>query len=154
MQSFQTSYILRAPPAILLTVLLLQFYAEAATWQDFQNRHIAPPPGPNENLNTYCDRMMSARGMTQPKCKPRNAFIHDAPSIAQKVCRGQSTPKGGNLFDSILYFNLTDCQVTKGKAPPNCGYKGTCHHSRIRVGCTTGKKVSINDPIHFEAIIP
>nr|XP_020668375.1 ribonuclease pancreatic-like [Pogona vitticeps] len=112
MKSFKTSYVLRVPLAIFLAVLLLHFYAEAATWQDFQNRHIAPPRGPNENLNAYCDRMMIARGMTQPRCKPRNTFIHNNVHDVQQVCHGQSTHYGGNLYDSIQSFDMTECNNT------------------------------------------
>ncbi|KAJ6651877.1 hypothetical protein lerEdw1_015982 [Lerista edwardsae] len=116
--------------AIFLGVLLGPS-REQGTYQEFVNRHIEIKGPGSANINSYCTLMMMQRGMTKPRCKPSNIFIHAKPAEVQVICGAGGRPFWGNLRSSHRPFHITVCRNTGTLARGGgCQYSARKEHTK------------------------
>ncbi|XP_032092213.1 ribonuclease-like [Thamnophis elegans] len=122
---------------VLAAVLILGTFA--ATYQEFLEHHYDYP---RSNVRgNYCNGMMRRRGMTSPKCKPLNTFIHDTRNRIIAVCGNEGTliprvhPTDPDLWRSHREFRVTTCKLRGSSLDPPCEYRGNTSPRYIVVGC-------------------
>ncbi|XP_070623390.1 ribonuclease-like [Erythrolamprus reginae] len=125
---------------ILAAVLMLGTFA--ADYETFLRQHYDNPPS---NVgDKYCNKMMQKRGMTKPKCKEVNSFIHDTKKNIIDVCGD-----GGEAIDSRLrrskeQMRVTTCKMKGSSTKPPCDYRENNSPRYIVIACENGL------PVHYE----
>ncbi|XP_070262273.1 ribonuclease 4-like [Myotis yumanensis] len=96
--------------------------------------------------SSYCNTMMERRGMTRPRCKQFNTFIHADIGAINNICRTPNIRcKNGkeNCHEGVV--RVTDCRLT-GSSPQNCRYQGRGSSRRVVITCEGNAPV----PVHFD----
>ncbi|XP_059587568.1 ribonuclease [Alligator mississippiensis] len=138
------------PMVLLLSALLclcLVQLTQGASFRQFVNNHVNEPKTAAPNNNAYCNRLMQQRGMTRPRCKLSNTFIHAPINQIRAICTNGGRRFRRNLFDSHMSFSLTVCRLVNRRRGRSCVYTGRSQTRRIRVGCVNQL------PVHFERIL-
>uniref|UniRef100_A0A8C6U564 Ribonuclease A-domain domain-containing protein n=1 Tax=Neogobius melanostomus TaxID=47308 RepID=A0A8C6U564_9GOBI len=98
-----------------------------------------------------CTTDMNRKQKDSTSCKPSSIIIlGDTWDITPswdiiKICQGEGTPTGGDLFTSNKSFRVGKCQLqNQGAVPPNCIYKAKITTSQITVACKQ------EYPVHLE----
>ncbi|KAH1182203.1 ribonuclease-like [Mauremys mutica] len=130
-------------PLILLAATLAQL-SEGASYRQFVRQHVNHPKTGAPNDRIYCNLLMQRRGLTRPRCKPTNTFIHAPTSQLRNICGRGGRPVSGNLRDSIRSFSVTTCRVLPGSQPGRCRYRAATGVTRVRVACVRQL------PVHLE----
>ncbi|XP_063158622.1 ribonuclease-like [Candoia aspera] len=128
---------------LLTTVLILGSFA--ANYEDFLMKHYDNPK--SSVGNRYCNAMMQRRGMTRPKCKQVNSFIHDTKADIIAVCAEKGVPYGNELRCSMRLFRVTTCSLKGSGMRPPCDYRETSSPKKIVIMCVYGKPVRYEEGI-------
>ncbi|KAG6924138.1 hypothetical protein G0U57_018232, partial [Chelydra serpentina] len=131
-------------PHILLAGSLGQF-GETDSYKKFMNQHFDYPKTSDTENKTYCNYMMSKRGMTYDSCKHINTFIHAPESDIKAICHSKGIRDTGNIYNSTENFRLTTCQLNTTNSSESCTYMEIEETSKIRVACDNRQL-----PVHFE----
>uniref|UniRef100_A0A8C3S9X4 Ribonuclease A-domain domain-containing protein n=1 Tax=Chelydra serpentina TaxID=8475 RepID=A0A8C3S9X4_CHESE len=121
-------------PHILLAGSLGQF-GETDSYKKFMNQHFDYPKTSDTENKTYCNYMMSKRGMTYDSCKHINTFIHAPESDIKAICHSKGIRDTGNIYNSTGNFRLTTCQLNTTNSSESCTYMEIEETSKIRVAC-------------------
>ncbi|KAL7977592.1 hypothetical protein Chor_009541 [Crotalus horridus] len=125
----------------LLLLLTTEFILAsfAFSYEDFLMKHYDFP----RSLvgNHYCNAMMQNRGMTRPKCRQVNTFIHDTKAYIIDVCGRKGVFYGHELRHSIKIFTVTTCTLRGSNPRAPCNYKENLSPKNIVVACLDGKPV-------------
>ncbi|XP_013923832.1 PREDICTED: ribonuclease-like [Thamnophis sirtalis] len=131
---------------VLAAVLILGTFA--ATYQEFLEHHY---DNPRSNVRgNYCNGMMRRRGITRPRCRPFNTFIHDTKKKIAAVCGNEGTfippvqPNNRGLWRSHQHFRVTTCKLRGSRVNPPCEYRINTSSRNIVLGCEGGQ------PVHYE----
>ncbi|XP_007442032.3 angiogenin-like [Python bivittatus] len=125
---------------VLAAVMMLGTFA--ADYETFLRQHY---DNPKSNVgNRYCNTMMVRRGMTRPKCKEVNTFIHDTKNEINAVCGNKGEPFGNGLRRSLKQFQVTTCTMKGTSTRPPCDYRGNSSPRYIVIACENGL------PVHFD----
>ncbi|XP_059562398.1 ribonuclease 4-like [Myotis daubentonii] len=132
----------------LLTLLglgLVQLSYGETMYERFQRQHVDSKQRGVTSL--YCNTMMQTRGMTRPRCKQFNTFIHADIGAINNIC---STPnircKNGRMNCHAGIVRVTDCRLT-ASSPQNCRYEGRGSFRHVVIACEGNPLV----PVHFDS---
>ncbi|XP_026576409.1 ribonuclease-like isoform X1 [Pseudonaja textilis] len=125
---------------VLAAVLMLGTFA--ADYETFLRQHY---DNPKSNVgDNYCNKMMQRRGMTQPKCKEVNTFIHDTKNKIIAVCGDGGEAINNRLRRSKKQFRVTTCKMKGSSTKPPCDYRENESPRYIVIACENGL------PVHYE----
>ncbi|XP_070262054.1 ribonuclease 4 [Myotis yumanensis] len=131
----------------LLTLLglgLVQPSYGQPMYQRFLRQHVDSTGTGGTDL--YCNTMMERRGMTRPRCKKFNTFIHADIGAINNIC---STPNircknaKENCHEGVV--RVTDCRLT-ARSGGNCRYQGRGSSRSVVIACQGNPLV----PVHFD----
>ncbi|XP_059562169.1 ribonuclease 4-like isoform X2 [Myotis daubentonii] len=132
----------------LLTLLglgLVQPSYGLATYEGFQREHVDSTGTGGTNL--YCNTMMQRRGMTRPRCKQFNTFIHEDIGTINNICNAPNIQcKDHRMNCHAGVVRVTDCRNTGGSSPYNCRYGARASTRRVVIACEGNPLV----PVHFD----
>ncbi|XP_034267440.1 ribonuclease-like [Pantherophis guttatus] len=116
---------------LVAAVVILGTFAQ--TYKDFLKQHYDHPK--SSVGNPYCNTMMKKRGMTKPKCKEVNTFIHTKKNNIIAVC----TDEGGIAIDDRLQrskqkYLVTNCRI-KGSLTKPCEYSEDTSPRHLVTAC-------------------
>ncbi|XP_049624660.1 ribonuclease 4-like [Suncus etruscus] len=95
----------------------------------------------------YCNLMMQRRGMTSPKCKPVNTFIHESISDINRICSSRNTTcKNGQMNCYRGIVRVTECTDSGAARSPNCRYWARTNTRSVVIACNGNPRV----PVHFD----
>ncbi|XP_032093784.1 ribonuclease-like [Thamnophis elegans] len=125
---------------VLAAVLMLGTFA--ADYPTFLEHHFDDP---KSNVGDhYCNKMMQRRGMTKPKCKEVNTFIHDTKNNIIAVCGDGGEAIDNRLQRSKKQFRVTTCKMKGSSMKPPCDYRENTSPRYIVIACENGL------PVHYE----
>uniref|UniRef100_A0A8C6XCF3 Ribonuclease A-domain domain-containing protein n=1 Tax=Naja naja TaxID=35670 RepID=A0A8C6XCF3_NAJNA len=125
---------------ILAAALIMDNYT--ADYRKFLREHYDNPK--NKGGDYYCNKIMQKRGLSSPKCKMMNTFIHDTKQKITDVCGDQGVPLSGRLRHSMAQFWVTTCKVKGFSDTPPCDYREDASPRYIVIVCKNGL------PVHYE----
>ncbi|XP_070262142.1 ribonuclease 4-like [Myotis yumanensis] len=132
----------------LLTLLglgLVQPSYGQSTYQRFLREHVDSTGKGGTDL--YCNTMMERRGMTRPRCKQFNTFIHDNIGTINNICNAPNIRcKNGNNNCHAGVVRVTDCRLT-ARSPQNCRYGARASSRRVVIACEGNPLV----PVHLDS---
>ncbi|XP_015687069.2 ribonuclease-like [Protobothrops mucrosquamatus] len=112
------------------------------TYEDFLTKHY---DNPKSNVgDQYCNKMMQKRGMTKPKCKEVNSFIHTTKNNIIDVCGTGGVAIDDRLRRSNKQFQVTTCKMKGSSTKPPCDYRENTSLRYIVIACENGL------PVHYE----
>ncbi|XP_070262260.1 ribonuclease 4-like [Myotis yumanensis] len=132
----------------LLTLLglgLVQPSYGETRYEKFQRQHV-DSTGPG-GTDFYCISRMDQKGMTRPKCKDFNTFIHENIRTINNICNNPNI-LCKNRYDMNCHegvVRVTDCRLTERS--PHCRYQGRGRTRRIVIACDGYPLV----PVHFDS---
>ncbi|XP_058038541.1 ribonuclease-like [Ahaetulla prasina] len=123
---------------VLAAVLMLGTFA--ADYETFVKHHC---DNPKSNVGDhYCNKMMQRCGMTSPKCKEVNIFIHAPKKKIIDVCGDGREAINNRLRRSKN--RVTTCTMKGSSTKPPCDYRGNTSPRYIVIACENGL------PVHYE----
>uniref|UniRef100_A0A670ZMV9 Ribonuclease A-domain domain-containing protein n=1 Tax=Pseudonaja textilis TaxID=8673 RepID=A0A670ZMV9_PSETE len=125
---------------LLTTIFILG--SIAFSYEDFLMKHYDFPR--SIVGSHYCNAMMQSQGMTKPKCRLVNTFIHDTKAYILDVCGRKGVSYGHELHHSIKIFSVTTCTLKGSNPRAPCVYKENILPQNIVIACLDGK------PVHYE----
>ncbi|ELK28284.1 Ribonuclease 4, partial [Myotis davidii] len=109
---------------ILLGLGLVQPPYGETMYERFQRQHVDSKQRGVTSL--YCNTMMQTRGMTRPRCKQFNTFIHADIGAFNNICRTPNIRcKNGRMNCHAGALRVTVCSLTGGSPPNECKYQAT-----------------------------
>ncbi|ETE58891.1 Angiogenin, partial [Ophiophagus hannah] len=125
---------------ILAAALIMDTYA--ADYTKFLRQHYDNPK--SKGGDHYCNKIMQSHGLSSPKCKMMNTFIHDMKQKITDVCGDQGVPFRGRLWCSKVQFWVTTCKAKGFSDNPPCDYREDASPRYIVIVCKNGL------PVHYE----
>ncbi|XP_014310202.1 ribonuclease 4 [Myotis lucifugus] len=96
--------------------------------------------------NWYCNTMMQRRGMTRPRCKQLNTFIHADIGTIKNICRTPNIRcKNGRMNCHGRHVRVTECSLT-ASSQRKCSYQGRGRSRRVVIACQGNPPV----PVRFD----
>ncbi|XP_026543867.1 ribonuclease-like [Notechis scutatus] len=124
----------------MAVTLILDIYT--ADYKRFLRQHYDNPK--SKDADSYCNKIMQKRGLSSPKCKMMNTFIHDMKKKIIDVCGNQGVPFRGRLRRSKAQFQVTTCKAKRFSDKPPCYYREDASPRYIVIVCKNGL------PVHYE----
>ncbi|XP_026576436.1 ribonuclease-like [Pseudonaja textilis] len=124
----------------MAVTLILDIYT--VDYKRFLREHYDSPK--SKDGDSYCNEIMQKRGLSGPKCKMMNTFIHDTKKKIIDVCGNQGVPFRGRLRRSKAQFQVTTCKTTGFLDKPPCYYREDASSRYIVIVCKNGL------PVHYE----
>ncbi|CAK6432444.1 unnamed protein product [Pipistrellus nathusii] len=121
---------------LLVTLLglgLVQPSFGQSMYQQFLRQHVDTKN--RGGTSFYCNKMMQIRGMTRPRCKQFNTFIHENIWDINNICKNPNIQcKNGKMNCHADVMRVTDCKLTS-RSRRNCRYQGWGSSRPVVIAC-------------------